>query len=99
MRAIYDDEVHVRARNHMRNTYNGTLKSFRYYMRQNTLTEDEVIEKFGDVYNNPDLMQRACDIMKKEKVLKRRRDRTVVLLQREVEKLEKEVKKLDAIGV
>ena len=99
MRAIYDDEVHVRARDHMRNTYNGTQKSFNYYMRQNTLSETEVIEKFGDVYNNPDLMQKACDIMKKEKVLKRRRERTVVLLQREVEKLEKEVEKLDAISV
>lgn len=84
----YNTVHHIRARNYTQASYDSTRASFKYYTRQNNLTEEMIVDKFGDVWNDMTLMQQACDTMKQEKLMKRRRRRAVTLLQREVDRLD-----------
>lgn len=87
-RDLYTDDYHVRCRERERANYNSTLHSFRYHMKKEKLTDEQIESRFGNVWNDVALMQKACDTMKNDNAMKRRRRRTVVLLQREMERLE-----------
>jgi hypothetical protein len=89
MTPIYNDELHIRARNNMRAAYDSTRSSFKYYSKQFKLTDDAIKQRFGDVWNDLVLMQNACDVMKKEKAMKRRRQRNVRALVQEIDRLDR----------
>ncbi len=88
-RDLYTDDYHVRARERERANYNSTRCSFRYHMKREKLTDEQIESRFGDVWNDIVLMQKACDSMKNDNAMKRRRRRTVVLLQKEMERLDR----------
>jgi len=89
MTPLYTDDFHVRARDRERANYNSIRTSFRYYSKKFKLTDEQVEEQFGDVWSDPALMQTACDTMKSQLAMQRRRQRNVRALQRENERLDR----------
>jgi len=89
MTPLYTDDFHVRARDRERANYNSIRTSFRYYNKKFKLTDEQVEKQFGDVWSDPALMQTACDTMKSQLAMQRRRQRNVRALQRENERLDR----------